>query len=62
VNDWAYYYRVKAIMPERYRQVCRLLTWGKLNGRLIEFHDGTRVITNGNYIRRRKPGDYGYRW
>lgn len=46
------YWRVRRRLPERYRQKCRVLTRGRLNTVLVEFEDGFRVTTSGNYLRR----------
>lgn len=47
------YWRVKAKLPERQHQPCRVVTRGKMNTVLVEFEDGYRVTTSGNYLRRR---------
>jgi hypothetical protein len=52
-ETFPYYWRVKTRLPERFGSACRILVFGKKNSRLVEFEDGYRVITSGNYIRRR---------
>ncbi|UFN47136.1 hypothetical protein LPC08_13975 [Roseomonas sp. OT10] len=46
----------RARLPERHGQPCRMLARGTLNSCLLEFEDGTRVITSRNAIRRIAPG------
>jgi len=47
-----YYWRVKSRLPERLGQRLRVLVRGKKNSALVEFEDGTRVVTSRNYYRR----------
>jgi hypothetical protein len=54
VNGFAYYWRVRARLPERYGEPCRVLCRGALNSCLVEFADGERFVTSRNYVRRRK--------
>ena len=54
---YPYYWRVKTRLPGRYGQKCRVLVWGRRNSRLIEFEDGFRVVSSGNFIRRRCEKD-----
>lgn len=42
----------RTVLPERKGQPCRLLATGSLNSALIEFADGTQVITNRRAVRR----------
>ena len=68
-EPFAYYWRIRKWLPERYGQSCRVLARGKLNSALVEFEDGQRVITNRWNLRRRRdeqddeagagPEDYG---
>ncbi len=51
-------WRWKKWLPERHGQLCRVLTRGKLNSCMIEFADGTRVITS-RYAVRKTPGAGG---
>ncbi len=52
----AYYrWRVRARLPERFGQACRVLVRGALNSCLVEFLDGVRVVTSRNYVRRLAP-------
>lgn len=52
-----YYWRVKTRLPERFGQPCRISVFGKKNSRLVEFEDGFKVVTSGNYIRKRKESE-----
>lgn len=52
MSDEPYRWRVRARLPGRYGQVCRVLVRGKLNSCLVEFPDGLKVVTSRNYIRR----------
>ncbi|WP_164783813.1 MULTISPECIES: hypothetical protein [unclassified Mesorhizobium] len=38
-------------------QACRVTARGKMNSIRVEFADGYVMITSGNAIRKRKPGD-----
>ncbi len=40
------YWRVRATLPERFGQLCRVLARGKMNSALIEFQDGERHIVS----------------
>lgn len=51
-----HYWRVRARLPERFGQMCRVLAFGRLNAVLIEFDDGLRVVTSRYYVRRRQKG------
>ena len=50
--DARYVWRVRARLPERFGEVCRVLVRGKLNSCLVEFADGARYISSRNYVRR----------
>jgi len=39
-------WRIKTRLPERKGHHCRLLARGRLNSCLVEFADGTRVVTS----------------
>jgi len=52
VADARYVWRVRARLPERFGEVCRVLVRGKLNSCLVEFADGARYISSRNYVRR----------
>ncbi len=54
MSDYPYYWRVRARLPERFGQACRVLVRGKLNTCLVEFQDGYKVTTSRNYIRKIK--------
>ena len=47
------YGRVFTRRPERNGRPCRIVTRGTRNTVLVEFDDGYRVVTSGNYLRRR---------
>lgn len=50
-------WRIKTRLPERKGEPCRILARGKLNSCLVEFADGTRVVTSRWAVRRRpSPG------
>jgi hypothetical protein len=39
-------WRIKTRLPERKGERCRVIARGKLNSCLVEFADGTRVVTS----------------
>lgn len=39
-------------LPERHGQPCRVLATGRMNSALVEFEDGTRVITSRYAVRK----------
>jgi hypothetical protein len=45
-------WRIKTRLPERKGQRCRVLARGKLNTCLVEFTDGTRVVTSRWAVRK----------
>lgn len=45
-------WRIKTRLPERKGQRCRVLARGKLNSCLVEFVDGTRVVTSRWAVRK----------
>jgi hypothetical protein len=45
-------WRLKARLPERKGQGCRVVARGRLNSCLVEFADGTRVITSRWAVRK----------
>ena len=47
-----HYWRVRARLPERFGQPCRVLARGSKNTILVEFEDGFRVVTSRTYVRR----------
>ena len=47
-----YYWRVRTRLPERFGRPCRVLARGSKHTILVEFEDGYRVATSGNYVRR----------
>lgn len=46
------YWRVRARLPDRFGQRCRVVTRGRHNSVLVEFEDGARVVTSGWYVRK----------
>lgn len=45
-------WRVKTRLPERKGQACRVICESlRMNSVLVEFHDGTRVVTSANFVR-----------
>lgn len=55
-REYPFYWRLKARLPERHGQACRLLARGKRNTIAIEFEDGYRVTCSGWSIRKRTRG------
>lgn len=49
---FVYRWRVRARLPERFDQRCRVVVRGSMNSALIEFEDGFRVVSSRNYLRR----------
>ena len=47
-----HYWRVRARLPERFGQSCRVIVTGRKNSVLIEFADGYRVVTCRYYVRK----------
>ena len=45
-------WRIKTRLPERKGQHCRLVARGRLNSCLVEFADGTRVVTSRWSVRK----------
>lgn len=45
-----YVWRVHSRLPERYMQLCRIVSRGKKNSCLVEFSDGEKVLTSRNYL------------
>jgi hypothetical protein len=54
-----HYWRVRARLPERFGQLCRVIAFGRLNSCLVEFGDGVKVITCRYYVRRLRPDAKG---
>jgi hypothetical protein len=54
-DQYPYWWRVRARLPHRYGQPCRITARGALNSIRVEFPDGQEIITSGNYVRRRSP-------
>lgn len=54
-NRWPYIFRWGTVMgmpTGRKGQRCRVLARGKLNSCLLEFEDGSKVISNRNALKR----------
>lgn len=47
-----HYWRVRATLPDRFREPCRVIARGKMNSIQIEFTDGTRHIVSRYAVRR----------
>lgn len=47
-----HYWRVRATLPERFGQHCRVLTRGKMNSCLVEFGDGVRHVVSRWSVRK----------
>ncbi len=45
-------WRIKTRLPERKGQRCRIVARGRLNSCLVEFDDGTRVVTSRWSVRK----------
>ncbi len=53
MDNYPYYWRIKARLPERKVRRRRMLARGAMNSCLLEFEDdGYKVITSRNYIRK----------
>ena len=52
--NFPYYWRVKKWHADRYKQRCRVLVRGGMNSALVEFEDGTKIVTSRNYFRKVK--------
>ena len=39
-------------LPERHSQLCRVLATGRMNSALVEFEDGTKVVTSRYAVRK----------
>jgi hypothetical protein len=55
--DHMWYWRSR--LPDRKDEPCRVLARGAMNSVLVEFGDGTRVITSRWAVRRFPPGRSG---
>lgn len=53
-SEWPHVWFWRAKLPERKGELCRILARGKKNSVLVEFVDGTRVITSRHAVRKRK--------
>lgn len=52
--EYAYYWRVRTRLPERFGQLCAVLARGPMNSCKVLFEDGYVVITSRNYMRRKQ--------
>lgn len=50
---YAYYWRVKTVLPERFKQPCKILARDMMKC-VVEFEDGFKTLTLWVYLRRRK--------
>lgn len=55
MSHFPYVWRVRTRLPERFGQRCRVLTRGAMNSCVVEFEDGTFVVTSRWYVRKAKP-------
>lgn len=53
IETFPYYWRVKTRFADRKGSPCKVLARGKKNTILVEFVDGFKTSTSGNYIRKR---------
>ena len=44
-------------LPERHGQLCRVLATGRMNSALVEFEDGTKVVTSRYAVRKLPNGE-----
>lgn len=49
---YPYFWRVRTRLPHRFGQHLRVVVRAGMNSALIEFDDGTRVVTSRNYFRK----------
>lgn len=49
---WTHYWRIRATLPERFGQPCRIVATGKMNSIEVEFPDGDRHIVSRYAVRR----------
>lgn len=54
--SWIYVWRIRTRLPERKGERCRMIARGKLNSCLVEFPDGTRVVTSRWSLRKAPSG------
>lgn len=55
-QSFPYRWRVRARLPERFGQRCRVLVRARtMNSCLVEFEDGYQVVTSRNYVRKVPP-------
>ena len=47
-----HYWRIRKWLPERHGQRCKILSVGAKNQVLIEFEDGTQVVTIRYFVRK----------
>lgn len=45
-------WRWRKYLPERFGEPCRLIKTGRMNSALVEFGDGSRVITSRYAVRK----------
>lgn len=53
VYDSIWYWRTR--LPKRKGQRCRVVARGAMNSSLVEFEDGTLVVTSRYAVRKEKP-------
>ena len=53
IADFAYYWRVRKYLPERFGKRCRVFARGqRMNSIGVEFEDGKRYVTIKWFVRR----------
>jgi hypothetical protein len=53
VDEFAYRWRLRAKLPERHGEACRVFVRGRMNSLGVEFADGYRVVTSRWSVRLR---------
>ena len=57
-DEWTHVWRVRARLPERFGQMCRVVIRGGMNSVLVEFErDRYRVVTSRWFVRVRQPSE-----
>ncbi|WP_298165325.1 hypothetical protein [Novosphingobium sp.] len=52
IAPMTHYWRIRATLPERFGQPCRVIARGRMNSIQIEFADGVNHIVNRYAVRR----------
>jgi len=51
-QDMTHRWNWRKWLPERHGQLCRVLATGRMNSALVEFEDGTKVVTSRYAVRK----------